>query len=173
MYIDCILQLLYCTSNNFQTKSEKISTHATLKPMYDSANNHTHKTTLWHWLVGTWTDRILLLLALLMICISWQWLSQQLTGTPMVHIYHGKTLLATYPLNPKETIHFHAKGDIGISEIIINQQGVRIEHSPCTSKRCTLSGYRHHMGDMLACVPNRILVRIQGQDKQHLDAISE
>jgi len=91
----------------------------------------------------------------------------------MVHIYHGKALLATYPLHPEKTIHFEAQGDIGLSEITIDQQGVRITHSSCVSQRCVLSGHRHRIGDILACVPNRILVSIEGSQKLALDAVSE
>ncbi|MDQ6968380.1 MAG: NusG domain II-containing protein [Mariprofundaceae bacterium] len=128
---------------------------------------------LWHWLKGTWMDRMLLLIALIAIGISWQWLHQHLSGTPMVYIYHGKALLATYPLNPEKPIHFEAHGDIGLSEITIDKQGVRITHSSCATQRCVLSGHRHRIGGILACVPNRILVSIQGSQKQPLDAISE
>jgi len=91
----------------------------------------------------------------------------------MVHIYHGKALLATYPLTSEKTIHFQAQGDIGISDIIIDQQGVRISHSSCTTQRCVLSGHRHRIGDILACVPNRILVSIQGKQQLPLDAVTE
>ena len=141
--------------------------------MLNLASNATIHTNPYHWLKGTWMDRTLLMIAVVVIALSWQWLSHHLHGTPMVHIYHGKTLLAIYPLQSKENIHFMAKGDIGISEIIIDQLGVHIAHSPCTSKRCTLSGHRHRVGDMIACVPNRILVSIQGQEDDLLDAISE
>ena len=127
----------------------------------------------WHWLKGTWVDRILLLLAVIAIGMSWQWLHQNLSGTPMVHIYHGKTLLATYPLHPETPIHFQARGDIGLSEITIDSDGVQISHSSCVSQRCVLSGHRHRVGDILACVPNHILVSIQGTQKLALDAVSE
>ncbi|MBN4082544.1 NusG domain II-containing protein [Mariprofundus ferrooxydans] len=128
---------------------------------------------LWHWLKGTWVDRILLLLTLIAITMGWLWIQQNLSGTPMVHIYHGKALLATYPLHPDHPIHFEAQGDIGLSEITIDQQGVRITHSSCVSQRCVLSGHRHRIGDILACVPNRILVSIEGSQKLALDAVSE
>lgn len=118
-------------------------------------------------------DRMLLLLAVIAIAISWQWLHQNLSGTPMVYIYHGKALLATYPLHPETPIHFQAQGDIGLSEITINSDGVHISHSSCTTKRCVLSGHRHRAGDILACVPNRILVSIQGTQSIPLDAVSE
>jgi len=128
---------------------------------------------LWHWLKGTWTDRILLLLTLIAITMGWFWVQQNLSGTPMVHIYHAKSLLATYPLHPNHPIHFQAQGDIGLSEITIDSDGVRISHSSCTTQRCVLSGHRHRVGDILACVPNRILVSIEGSKENTLDAVSE
>jgi len=128
---------------------------------------------LWHWLKGTWVDRTLLLLTLIAITTGWLWIQQNLSGTPMVHIYHSKTLLATYPLHPEQPIHFEAHGDIGISEITIDSDGVRINHSTCATQRCVLSGHRHRVGDILACVPNRILISIQGTQAMPLDAISE
>jgi len=128
---------------------------------------------LWHWLKGTWVDRTLLLLTLIAIIMGWLWIQQNLSGTPMVHIYHGKTLLATYPLHPDKPIHFEAQGDIGLSEITIDSDGVRISHSTCATQRCVLSGHRHRVGDILACVPNRILVSIEGTQKLALDAVSE
>jgi len=106
--------------------------------------------------------------------MSWLWVQHHLSGSPMVYIYHSKTLLATYPLHPDHPIHFQAQGDIGLSEITIDSHGVRISHSTCATKRCVLSGHRHHIGDILACVPNRILVSIQGTPQNtSLDAISE
>jgi len=141
-----------------------------LKP---DASEQVQPYSLWQWLKGTWMDRMLLLIAIIAIAISWQWLHQHLTGTPLVYIYHGKTLLATYPLHPEQPIHFQAQGDLGISDINIDAKGVRITHSACTTQRCTLSGHRHRVGDILACVPNRILVSIQGQQDIPLDATTE
>jgi len=142
--------------------------------MLSSHQNFNHLRQLWHWLKGTWVDRLILLCLLIGIFSAWQWLQQHLqTGTPMVHIYHAKTLLATYPLNTPKAIHFQAQGDIGTSEITINQQQVWINHSSCRSKHCVRSGHRHQIGEMLACVPNRILVTIEGEQRQSFDAITE
>ena len=138
---------------------------------YDSAAGNTPS--LYDWLKGTWVDRMLLLFTLIAIGVSWAWIQQYVSGTPMVHIYHGKTLLATYPLHSEKVIDFKAQGDIGVSDIRIDKHGVRIIHSSCSSQRCVLSGHRHRVGDILACVPNRILVTIEGSKSDKLDAISE
>jgi len=119
-------------------------------------------------------DRLLLASSVIMIVGGWQWMHIFVgDGAPMVHIYHAKTLLATYPLKASKRIDFYAEGDVGGSEIVIENGHVRIIHSTCASKACVLSGEHDHLGDMIACVPNRILVVIDGQKNLRLDAISQ
>ena len=93
----------------------------------------------------------------------------------MADIYHGDTLVATYPLPQKgeNPIHLQVKGELGLSEIIIDQQGARIASSPCPTQRCVLSGPHRHAGDLIACVPNRILITLRGHTESTYDAIVE
>jgi len=65
------------------------------------------------------------------------------------------------------------EGDLGPSEIIIDEHGARIAASPCSSQRCVLSGAHTHAGDIIACVPNRILITLRGSDRTAFDAIVE
>jgi hypothetical protein len=124
-------------------------------------------------LAGTWSDRLLLLLVLGGIVFGWLHI-RQLTGAgrAMVDIYHDQTLLAEYPLRAPNPVHFAAKGDIGISKILIADGSVAMIDSPCTSKRCVLSGHKHRIGDMIVCLPNRIMIAIRGDAKAY-DAMLE
>jgi len=129
-------------------------------------------------LAGTWADRVLLLLAVVAIVFSWQWIQAEIgAGPPMVSVYHDDMLLAVYPLPERgNSIRFQAEGDIGISEVVIDEHGVHMASSPCTSQRCVLSGTHRHAGDIIACVPNHILVSIRGQSSpEHaaFDALAE
>ncbi|MBL1352173.1 MAG: NusG domain II-containing protein [Zetaproteobacteria bacterium] len=131
-------------------------------------------TCIFQTLKGTWMDRLLLLLALVSVLGAWQWVQTSVAAsTPMVHIYHGQTLLASYPLRSDKAVHYHAQGDVGGAEVVIAAGHVRIIHSTCTSKACVLSGEHEHLGDMIACVPNRILVLIEGEKSLQLDAVSQ
>lgn len=127
-------------------------------------------------LKGTWTDRILLLLALLCIALSWFVIQTNIAAGPAVaEVYYDKTLMATYPL-PQEgeaPIYFQLEGKLGLSEVVIDEQGARITSSPCSSQRCVLSGSHRHAGDMIACVPNRILITLRGSSASRFDAIVE
>jgi len=127
-------------------------------------------------LQGTRVDRLLLLAALTAVVVAWLLIQSLMASGPAVAaVFHGDTLLATYPLPlPGEpAIHFEAEGELGISEILIDQRGARIVASPCATQQCVLSGVHRHAGDMIACVPNRILVTIRGSTEARFDAIVE
>lgn len=129
-----------------------------------------------HCFKGSWIDRILLLLSLAGILLSWQWIHAAVSsGPPQVMIYHNSTLLARYPIPQNdETIHFHAAGELGDSEILINKNGARFVSSPCTSQYCVLRGQHREHGDVIACVPNRIMIAIEASNEADaLDAIVE
>jgi len=127
-------------------------------------------------LKGTWVDRLILLLSLAAIVSLWFMIQAHITAGPaMADIYHGDTLVASYPLPQKgePPVHLQVEGELGLSDIVIDQQGARIATSPCPSQRCVLSGPHHHAGDLIACVPNRILITLRGHSQSAFDAIVE
>jgi hypothetical protein len=67
---------------------------------------------------------------------------------------------AVYPLNEDRLIS--AKGPLGITTVHIQGGGVHIEDSPCTNKVCIAMGVIRSSGQFVACLPNRIFVRITG-----------
>jgi len=122
---------------------------------------------------GTWADRLLLVLTLIGIGILWQYVHALAdSGEPMVTIYHGQTQLAQYPLHAQKPVHFIAKGELGDSEIVVDHDSVYFLESPCRNKLCILAGHKHEIGDIIACVPNRILVAVSGAAKR-FDAVVE
>jgi len=127
-------------------------------------------------LKGTWMDRVLLLSALLAIVAAWFVIQAQIAAGPArAEIYHGDTLLATYPLpqQGQPAVHFQVEGDIGLVNIVIDAAGARITASTCATQRCVLSGVHRHAGDMIACVPNRVLISLRGKAASRFDAIVE
>lgn len=128
------------------------------------------------WFKGSWTDRVLLIISLILIASSWQWIHAAVSsGPPMVLIYHDDTLLARYPIpEDGKAIHFHAHGELGDSEILIDRNGARFVSSPCSGQYCVSHGQRKEHGDIIACVPNRIMIAIEASESSDtLDAIIE
>jgi len=61
-------------------------------------------------------------------------------------------------------------GPIGITEVEIDNGRARILKSPCQKKICIKSGYIQHADRISACIPNRVLVRIVGVERNR-DAV--
>ena len=65
-----------------------------------------------------------------------------------------------YPLDQDRVIS--AKGPIGVTTIEVAQGRVWVEDSPCTNKVCIAMGIIRTSGQFVACLPNRVFVRITG-----------
>lgn len=85
-----------------------------------------------------------------------------LTASPgqQVVVSDGEQILYLGHLDRADTVSI--KGPIGESRLVIDAQGAQIVAAPCPLKLCMSMGPAHRTGDLLACVPNRILVQIEG-----------
>ena len=53
-------------------------------------------------------------------------------------------------------------GSLGVSEIEIGPKGARVISAPCVHKICMRQGWLQRAGDVTACVPNGLVLRIAG-----------
>jgi hypothetical protein len=74
-----------------------------------------------------------------------------------------------YPLDSGERLV--VSGPLGDTVVDIRDGRARILSSPCTNQTCVASGAIHARGQWLACLPNRVMVRISGQAAE-VDAAS-
>lgn len=64
-------------------------------------------------------------------------------------------------------------GVLGESIVEVNKDKVRMLYSPCPDKDCERQGWASRPGQMLVCLPNRVVVKIVGDRGQSdLDAVS-
>jgi hypothetical protein len=62
------------------------------------------------------------------------------------------------------------KGKLGEAKVEIKDGRVRILNSPCPLKICENKGWISKKGDFIICVPNRIIIKIEGKT---YDAVTE
>ena len=65
----------------------------------------------------------------------------------------------------------NVKGPLGTTLIELSQEGVRFVTSPCPHGVCVNMGLLTKSGHSGACVPNRIIVHLEGQSQ--LDAVTQ
>ena len=63
------------------------------------------------------------------------------------------------------------RGPEGMSEVEIGSSGVRMRTSSCRFQRCVHRGWVRRQGEMIVCIPNRIVVTILGA-RSGVDAVS-
>lgn len=55
-------------------------------------------------------------------------------------------------------------GPLGITVVEITDGSVKITNSPCPNQTCIAAPPLSHKGEWNACLPNRVIVRIEGDD---------
>lgn len=75
-----------------------------------------------------------------------------------------------YPIATKTTVA--VPGPLGITHVVLDGGGVYIHDSPCKEKICVNMGRISAVGSWVACLPNRVFVRIEGTAKKEVDSVA-
>ena len=117
-------------------------------------------------------DRKLVLLVTLLVAASFLLPLQQGAGTRLV-VSSGDKVLFVAPLEQEQTVEL--AGPLGTTRLRIAEGSVQVISSPCAQKICIGMGQIRRSGALLACVPNRLVIRIEGErpaDGEQYDLLS-
>lgn len=64
-------------------------------------------------------------------------------------------------------------GPVGKTIVKTSDETVRVLHSDCKAKICERSSPIHRAGEMIICVPNKIVILISENNKHSIDVITE
>lgn len=114
-------------------------------------------------------DYCIILLAVLLCASSFLLISSQKgqASELIIETPEGKW---KYPLEKDRVIQVH--GSIGESIIEIQDGKAFFVDSACPNKTCVLSKPIEKKADWSACLPNRVFIRIDGNEEGDLDVIS-
>ncbi len=73
-----------------------------------------------------------------------------------------------YPLDGN--IDLEVEGPLGITHVEIQDGQVRVTASPCREKICIAAGWVSQSGEWIACLPNRVFLRVEGGEDTGVDA---
>lgn len=92
----------------------------------------------------------------------------------VLKIYQNSTEYASFSLSPKYARTFYVptsnEPNAGYNRIRIENGEVSITESTCPNKDCIKMGKISQAGDMLICLPHKLILRLEGGDT--VDAIS-
>jgi hypothetical protein len=105
----------------------------------------------------------------------WLWKAHnQITDVPQVIIEVNGEIKEQIPLTElKPGKQYQIQGVLGYSVVEGGENKVRMVESPCPDKICVGMGWIEHPGEVIVCLPNRVVVRIIGKSNTKLDGISQ
>ena len=87
-----------------------------------------------------------------------------------LRVTHGATS-QVYQLSPQV---LELDGDLGISRVEVDATGgVRFLASPCPQQLCRTLGRITRAGEAVVCIPNRVLLELEGEPQGDLDAVTQ
>ena len=123
------------------------------------------------WQVLTRAD--LVLIAAVLVCIA-ALLSHRQGGSEMSRrlvVRAHSEAAASYSLS--EPRRLRCEGPLGTSVVVIVDGAARIAASPCPQQLCVRAAWIRHAGEVVACLPNRLILQTTGEpETAGLDAVS-
>lgn len=114
-------------------------------------------------------DKILIAIVLVVNLLSVPFIfAMQKEGVDVI-VEADNKLIGKFSLKKDQLIS--AVGPLGITDIEIKDGQVRIVQSPCLHKVCIKMGWIQHSGKIAACVPNKVVVRVAGENLHGMDAV--
>ncbi len=104
-------------------------------------------------------DVAAVVLAAVSILLAAHWAYAPGRGTPEV-VVSGANGEWIYPLVTDRSVK--VAGPLGLTSVEIRGKTARITDSPCKNKLCIAMGSISSPGQWIACLPNRVFVRIEG-----------
>ena len=116
-------------------------------------------------------DWIIVAVLLLMAMTGIGWIATSPVGSRVIVTSENETCFVA-GLDEKHQVDLD--GPLGKTRLVIDEKGAYVTGSPCPRKVCISMGPAQYSGDLLACIPNRIMVRIEntGDEEAPYDLLS-
>lgn len=116
----------------------------------------------------TFSDKLLIIFLATLTLFSYSIAGSGKQGEEIRLEADGK-IVGTYSLRKNETLEI--KGALGTSKIVVKDGKASFLSSPCKNKVCIHQGEVGKSGQMAACLPNKLVVRVLGGDGDY-DAVT-
>ncbi|MDR2132056.1 MAG: NusG domain II-containing protein [Clostridiales Family XIII bacterium] len=90
-------------------------------------------------------------------------------GELYAEVYEDGVLIRTLPLS--EDFDDIVNTNRGYNRIVVEAGGIRVAEADCASKTCVHIGTKRLPGEMIACLPHRLVIKIKGGEAPY-DAIA-
>lgn len=114
---------------------------------------------------------ILIVLALLVI-FAVIFYSNRKTGNIVVINHNGKET-GLYPLTEDREIRIKDKNGKVTNVVCIKDGQVYMKKADCPDQICVKQGRKSKDGESITCLPNKVVVEVKGEDRSHMDTMTD
>jgi len=118
----------------------------------------------------TKADRILFGILALAALLSYFTVGEFLEQGSGIEIEVDQRLVYRTDLGHDQT--FGVAGVKGEMEFEVSEKGIRVVKSDCPNQVCVRMGWRNRAGDVIVCVPNRMIARITGRKESGVSGVT-
>ena len=116
-------------------------------------------------------DKLLIGCLLVLSLVSYPLVKQATQAGNSVQIETDGNIFRVVSLHTNQTLA--VPGPLGKTVVIIHDGTVHVSESPCSAKICIKMGEISHVGQLIVCVPNKIVIRVIGDEELPYDAVTQ
>ena len=119
----------------------------------------------------TCADKVLIaiLLALTLVGVGFVFSTEERGEAALVEVEGRRA--GRFSLHTPRTVE--VRGSLGITAVQIDDGYARVVRSPCPHQICVKAGRIKRSGQIVACIPNRVVLRIEGRSDGQVDAVTQ
>lgn len=115
----------------------------------------------------TRSDRLLILALAALTLLTWPLAAS--AGAPAERVtISGPAGVSSVPLKQDATLV--VQGQRGTVKVVVKDEAVRVESADCPDHVCVKTGSISATGGVIACVPNGVVISIEGGESSGIDA---
>lgn len=96
--------------------------------------------------------------------------AREANGRAMIRIDGAGGFETTLPLDVDARVE--VPGPLGDTVVVVAGGSVRVVSSPCRQQTCVRMGTADAPGEAIVCVPNRVVLRVEGEGYPDADAVT-
>lgn len=118
----------------------------------------------------TFADKVLIGCLIVLSLASYPLVRRMTKEGHAVQIEVNGTVYKTVSLQTDQA--FSVPGPLGNTEVVIEDGEVFVRESPCRAKICIRTGHISQSGQLVVCIPNKVVVRVVGEKVLPYDAVT-
>lgn len=115
----------------------------------------------------TRSDRLLIVALMVLALAAWPLVASAGSSAPRV-VISGPQGVTSVPLGVDDAMR--VRGENGLMTVVVSHGAVRVTESGCPDQVCVKTGAVSTAGGVIVCVPNGVVVRVEGGEGDGFDA---